>query len=47
MLNEWCPLEQGVFKVNFDAAVFKAFNSAGIGIVVRDWLGVALVAISM
>ena len=33
--------------MNYDAAVFKATNTAGIGIVVRNWHGAALAALSM
>ena len=32
--------------MNFDAALFKHTNSAGIGVIVRDWRGVALGALS-
>nr|POE62141.1 protein early-responsive to dehydration 7, chloroplastic [Quercus suber] len=38
---------KGCFKVNSDAAVFKASYTAGIGIVVRNWHGAALPALSM
>ena len=33
--------------MNSDAAVFKASNTAGIGIVVRNWHSAALAALSM
>ena len=32
--------------MNFDAALFKHTNSAGIGVIMRDWRGVALGALS-
>ena len=32
----WSPLPHPIFKVNFDGAVFKESNSAGIGVVIRD-----------
>jgi len=37
LLHQWHPPNLDVHKVNFDAAVFKASNSVGIGVVVRDW----------
>ena len=35
--HQWRPPKQGYFKINFDAAVFKPLNLAGIGVVIRDW----------
>ena len=35
--HQWRPPEQGFVKVNFDAALFKHTNSAGLGVIVRDW----------
>ena len=47
-LHQWRPPEQGYFKVNFDAAVFKVSNSAGIRVVViRDWRVKVTAALSM
>ena len=45
--HQWCPLEQGLVKVNFDAALFKHKNSARLGAIVRDWRGANLGALSM
>ena len=45
--HQWCPLEQGLVKVNFDAALFKHKNSAGLGAIVQDWRGANLGALSM
>lgn len=47
LLHQWRPPELDVHRVNFDAAVFKASNSAGIGVVVRDWCGMVVGALSM
>ena len=47
LLHQWRPPELDVHKVNFDAAVFKASNSAGIGVVVCDWHGMVVGALSM
>lgn len=33
-------------KVDFDAALFDHSNSAGLGVIVRDWRGVSLGALS-
>nr|POF23660.1 hypothetical protein CFP56_76966 [Quercus suber] len=40
------PPDENKFKVNFDAAVFKSCNQAGIGVIVRDWRGEAIRALS-
>lgn len=45
-LHQWCPLEPCTLKVKFDVALFKYTNSAGIGVIVRDWRGAALRALS-
>ncbi|XP_050259012.1 uncharacterized protein LOC126704012 [Quercus robur] len=45
--HQWCPPEQGFVKVNFDTALFKYTNSARLGVIVRDWRGVNLGALSM
>ncbi|XP_030934503.1 uncharacterized protein LOC115959959 [Quercus lobata] len=37
--HQWRPPELNQYKVNFDAAVFRTTNSAGIGVIVRDWRG--------
>ena len=44
--HQWRPPEQGFVKVNFDAAMFNHSNSAGLGVIVRDWRGVSLGAMS-
>ena len=35
--HQWRPPEPDVAKVNFDVALFKHTNYAGIGIIVHDW----------
>ena len=35
--HQWRPPEQDLVKVNFNAALFKHKNSAGIGTIVRYW----------
>lgn len=45
MLKKWRPPEKDIHKANFDAAVFKASNLVGIGVVVRDWRGKAVRAL--
>ena len=45
--HQWRPLEHDHFKVNFNTAVFKSLNLAGIGVVIRDWCGDVLAALSM
>ena len=45
--HQWRPPEHDHFKVNFDAALFKSLNLAGIGVVIRDWRGDVVAALSM
>ena len=45
--HQWRPPEQDHFKVNFDAALFQSINRAGIGVVIRDWRGEVVAALSM
>ena len=47
MMHQWRPSEHGTYKVNFDAAVIKSLNSAGIGVIIRDWGGQPSGALSM
>ena len=42
----WSPHPHPYFKVNFDGAVFKESNSAGIGVVIRDDLGQVMTSMS-
>ena len=39
MCKHWHPPDVDSYKLNFDAAVFKASNIAGIEIIARDWRG--------
>ena len=41
------PTEAQIFKANFDAAVFKSCNLAGIGVIIRDWCGEAIGSLNM
>ena len=45
--HQWRPPEHDHFKVNFDVAVFKSLNLAGIGVVICDWCGDIVAALSM
>ena len=44
--QQWQPPDENKFKVNFDAMVFKSCNQAGLGVIVRDWRGEAIGALS-
>ena len=46
LLQQWQPPDENKFKVNFDVAVFKSCNQAGIGVIVQDWRGEAIGALS-
>ena len=45
--HQWRPPEQDHFKVNYDATLFQSINRAGIGVVIRDWRGDVVAALSM
>ena len=45
--HQWNPSELGFVKVNFDAAIFNHSDSTGLGVIVHDWRGVSLGALSM
>ena len=42
----WSPPPEGVYKENFDAALFEHCNCAGLGVVVRDYNGKVIAALS-
>ena len=42
----WSPPPKGVYKENFDAALFEHCNCAGLGVVVRDYNGKVIAALS-
>ena len=42
----WKPPNFGLYKINFDSAVFADQVSAGIRVVIRDWEGQIIVALS-
>ena len=45
-LVRWQPPPANLIKINFDGAVFKYDERAGIGVVVRDSLGLVLASLS-
>ena len=47
VLQKWCPPAPDIYKVNFDAAVFRSSNLAGLGVIVRDNCGEPVGALSM
>ena len=44
--QQWRPPDAFIYKANFDAAVFKSENRAGLGVVIRDWCGEAIGALT-
>ena len=42
----WKPPNFGLYKINFDGAVFGDQVSAGIGVVIRDWEGQIIATLS-
>lgn len=47
ILQQWRPPKVDDYKVNFDALAFKASNLACIEVIIRDWRGEAIAALSM
>ena len=46
-LQQWCPPTPNIFKVNFDALVFRSSNLAGVGVIVCNSSGAAVEALSV
>nr|POE78394.1 hypothetical protein CFP56_78139 [Quercus suber] len=44
--TQWQPPELLQYKINFDGALFKAENYAGIGVVIRNSEGQVMVSLS-
>ena len=44
--RSWLPPPVDLFKINFDGAVFQSENKTGIGVVVRNCLGLVLASCS-
>ena len=42
----WKPPDYGLYKINFDGAQFVDQASAGLGVVIRDWEGQIIAALS-
>ena len=45
--HQWRPLDLHSYKANFDAAVFQATNTVGIGVIIRDSNGDVIGALFM
>ena len=45
LLQQWCPPAPDIFKVNFDVAVFRSSNLAGLGVIVHDSSGAVVGAL--
>ncbi|KAK9995301.1 hypothetical protein SO802_019987 [Lithocarpus litseifolius] len=46
-LQQWRPPAPNIYKVNFDAVVFRSSNLAGLGVIVRDSCSAPIGALSM
>ena len=44
--TRWVPPENGLYKVNYDAAIFDSLGYAGLGVVIRDSTGQIIAALS-
>ena len=43
---KWAPPRVGWFKTNFEAAIFKDDDRAGMGVVIRDNNGLVMASLS-
>ena len=43
---QWQPLAHQQYEINFDEALFKDENQAGIGVVIRDSKGQVMVSLA-
>ncbi|XP_050249952.1 uncharacterized protein LOC126697131 [Quercus robur] len=46
-IQRWLPPDPNIYKINFDATVFRASNLAGVGVIVRDNRGDPIGALTM
>ena len=46
MIECWSPPEGSLYKVNVDGAVFSAQKESGIGVIIRDEVGLVVAAMS-
>ena len=46
LVAQWSPPPENCYKMNFDAALFDHLGCVGIGVVVRDYKGEAMAALS-
>ena len=46
LASRWSPPPENCYKINFDATLFDQLGSAGIGVVVRDYRGEVMAALS-
>ena len=44
--SRWTPLASGLYKINFDGALFEEQACAGLGVVIRDSAGLIIGALS-
>ena len=44
--TRWVSLEDGLYKVNYDAAIFDSLGYVGLGVVIKDCTGQIIAALS-
>ena len=44
---QWCPPALNQYKANFDGAVFRSCSAASLGVLIRNWRGAVIGALSM
>ena len=38
-IQRWTPPPDGMYKINFDGAVFNDLSNSGVGVIIRDYRG--------
>ena len=44
--TRWVPPEDGLYKVNYDVAIFDSLGYTGLGVVIRDCTSQIITALS-
>ena len=45
-MTKWSPPDEGLYKINFDGAIFEDQACVGLGVVIRDLAGLNIGAFS-
>ena len=43
---KWTAPQDGIYKINFDGALFTTLDKAGIGVIIQDYKGLVMASLS-